>query len=64
MNVAFAEQYDDDNSGCTHHPDSIVGSVHGDALLMRKGGNWGASGYPKCSATNPDQQRQRLCKCK
>jgi len=64
MKVAFAEQYADDNSGCTYHPDSIVDSVHGDALLMRKNDNWGAGGDPQCSVTNPDQKRKRLCKCK
>jgi len=64
ITVAFAEQYDDDNSGCTFHPDSIVNSKHGDALLMRKNGNWGAGGDPQCNVINDDKARQRLCKCK
>ena len=53
VSVALGGQYDDDNSGCTYHPDS-PGWYQ---VLLRDSEN------PVCEARNADPDRQRVCAC-
>ena len=48
------EDGDDDNSGCTYHPDQ-----NGWAQIMDKSG----LAEPTCTEINKDPKRQRVCAC-
>ena len=53
MSIPLGGEYDEDNSGCTYHPDAP-----GWYQVFKKDG-----APPKCSERNPDLDRLRVCAC-